>query len=312
MKQSVGEAFAEFIDTVYRTMDDSERNDLPQETMDYVDAMVAYALNRLPQFGDKLAFTVAKVYKGDPWVRFIKDPLRSNDISVAYLFLDNEGYLVSVINPQIATTTSIPNSRYMKDCDSYVLLNGPLKDKKFYSHNRPLGEPIYKSQSHTFKESYTTSGHSAKGKTVPVRVFISYAHKDEKLKDELLEHLSGLKKNEIISDWTDREILAGERWEERIKENLEDSRLILFLVSASFMHSDYIKNIEIKRSIERHEKGEAVIVPIIIRSCDFKSLPLHEFQALPKNAKPIEDWKPRNKGWLDVINQLKNIISDLE
>lgn len=72
------------------------------------------------------------------------------------------------------------------------------------------------------------------------------------------------------------------------------------------MHSGYIHEMEIKRSIEKHEKGNGVVVPIIIRFCDFKSLSLHEVEARPKNPKPNEDWKPRNRGWLDVIKQPKN------
>ncbi|WP_300566723.1 toll/interleukin-1 receptor domain-containing protein [Flavobacterium sp.] len=153
---------------------------------------------------------------------------------------------------------------------------------------------------------------SIKSQKPALKVFISYAHKDENLKDELIEHLSGLKNTNIISDWTDREILGGEKWDERIKKNLEDSKIILFLVSASFMSSNYINEIEIQQSIKMHKKGDAVIIPIIIRYCDFKSLPLNEYQALPKNAKPIEDWKPRAKGWLDVVNQLKDIITKLK
>ena len=78
------------------------------------------------------------------------------------------------------------------------------------------------------------------------------------------------------------------------------------------MNSKYINEIEIQRSIEKHEKGEAIIVPVILRYCDYKSLPLHKFQVLPKNAKPIEAWKPRTKGWLDVVNQLKDVITNLK
>ena len=150
------------------------------------------------------------------------------------------------------------------------------------------------------------------GQQQPVRVFISYSHKDEKYKDDLINHLAGLKRNGIISDWTDRQILGGEKWDEVIKKNLEDSGIIIFLVSSAFMNSDYINEVEIKRAIEKHQKGEAVIVPVIIKYCDFSSLPLNEFQALPKNVRPIEDWSPRNKGWLDVTNQLKVVIKNFK
>jgi hypothetical protein len=296
-------------------MPDTERMNLPEDTAGYIDRIVAYALNKLPDFGDLLAQTIAKHYEEVPGgPRFIKDPLNTNNIDRAFLYLDSEGYLVSVLNPEIAFSATLPSYQFLKGYDSYTVLNGPLRGKRFYAHSRKLGEPIYKSAlAQTFQNHPSTDPTESKeGQKSSIRVFISYAHKDEKFKDELVEQLSGLKNNNIISDWTDRQILGGEKWDERIKQNLEDSKIILYLVSSSFMNSSYINEVEIKRSIEKHEKGEAIVIPVIIRFCDFKSLPVQGLQALPKNARPIEDWKPRSKGWLDVIMQLKEIIKSIK
>ncbi len=46
----------------------------------------------------------------------------------------------------------------------------------------------------------------------PVEVFISYAHEDEDLRDELAKHLSTLKRQGFITDWHDRKITAGSEW----------------------------------------------------------------------------------------------------
>ena len=145
-----------------------------------------------------------------------------------------------------------------------------------------------------------------------IKVFISYAHADENYKDVFQKHLSGLKRNGIINEWNDRYIIPGKKWDAEIKRNLDESRIVLFLISSDFMSSDYIHDIEIAKTLERYEKGEVVIVPIIIRACDFSSLSLSEFQALPKDAKAISSWDNEDEAWVDVVGGIKNVIANLD
>ena len=91
----------------------------------------------------------------------------------------------------------------------------------------------------------------------PLEALISYAHRDEKLKDELRKHLSMLKRQGIISEWHDRAIDAGADWSKEIDTHLESAKIILLLISPDFLASDYCYNIEMKRAMERHDRGEA-------------------------------------------------------
>ena len=85
------------------------------------------------------------------------------------------------------------------------------------------------------------------------RVFISYSSRDARLKDELLIRLEPLQATEgLISVWHDRCLTAGEAWDRRIREEIDQAHLILLLVSASFLGSDYIRDIEMLRALERH------------------------------------------------------------
>ena len=77
------------------------------------------------------------------------------------------------------------------------------------------------------------------------KVFISYSHKDEVFKDSLTEHLSGLRRSGIISEWNDRKIIPSTDWSDQIDENLRGSEIILFLISSSFLSSDYLSLIHI-------------------------------------------------------------------
>ncbi|MBL0286754.1 MAG: toll/interleukin-1 receptor domain-containing protein [Bacteroidetes bacterium] len=115
-----------------------------------------------------------------------------------------------------------------------------------------------------------------------ITIFISYSHEDESYKDKLEKHLSILKRNNIIETWHDRKIIPGEEWDKKIKEELESAQIILLLVSVDFLSSNYCYDIEIKRAVERHEKGEAVLIPIMLRKCDWNETSFSKIQALPK------------------------------
>ena len=146
----------------------------------------------------------------------------------------------------------------------------------------------------------------------PVKVFISYSHKDESFKDELVEHLSGLKRNGIIHEWHDRALVAGDIWDDSIKKNMEESQIIIFLVSATFMKSNYINDVEIKTAMQKYENGEITIATVHIRPCDFGSLSLRKFQAMTENNKAVSLYQDRDAAWLEVIQNLKRVIDKLQ
>ncbi|MGB8702645.1 MAG: toll/interleukin-1 receptor domain-containing protein [Thermosynechococcaceae cyanobacterium] len=72
----------------------------------------------------------------------------------------------------------------------------------------------------------------------PVKVFLSYSHQDEALRQELVSHLSGLQRQGIIELWHDRKITAGTEWANQIDHHLEQAQIVLFLISADFTNSD--------------------------------------------------------------------------
>src|SRR5579864_9611059 len=109
--------------------------------------------------------------------------------------------------------------------------------------------------------------------TKAVEVFYSYAHEDEDLCNQLMAHLSTLRRQGFISEWYDRHILAGTDWAQEIDEHLDSASLILLLISASFIASDYCYGIEMQRALERHYAGRAQVIPIILRPTDLSSTP---------------------------------------
>src|SRR3954454_10551691 len=105
--------------------------------------------------------------------------------------------------------------------------------------------------------------------TKNIQIFFSYSHKEAKMRDDLEAHLSPLKREGLISGWHDREINPGAEWKGEIDRHIESSEIILLLVSASFLASDYCYDIELSRALARHEAREARVVPIILKPCDW-------------------------------------------
>jgi DNA-binding MarR family transcriptional regulator len=145
----------------------------------------------------------------------------------------------------------------------------------------------------------------------PIQVFYSYSHRDESLRDELEEHLSLLRRQGIIAGWHDRRIGAGEEWKGEIDRFLESSQVILLLVSPSFLASDYCYEIEARRAIERHEKGEARVIPVILRPVDWKGAPFAKLAVLPKGGEPVTSWKDRDEAFLDVAVGIRTAVEEM-
>lgn len=143
----------------------------------------------------------------------------------------------------------------------------------------------------------------------PLRAFISYSSADEPLRAELDRHLALLKRERALETWTFRDIDAGVDWRAEIDAALERAELILMLVSASFVNSDYCWNVEMRRALQRNREGTARVVPIILRDCDWQSAPFAGLQALPPSAKPVTAWRPRDKAWTAVVNALRQVVT---
>ncbi len=145
----------------------------------------------------------------------------------------------------------------------------------------------------------------------PFKVFYSYAHKDEKLRNELGKHLYPLKRQGLITDWYDRNISAGTEWEQEIENHLNTADIILLLISPDFMASEYCYSIEMQRALERHEAEEARVIPVILKPTDWQDDAFSKLQPLPKNGKPVLRWRSQGDGFVEVAKGLREVIKEL-
>ena len=141
-------------------------------------------------------------------------------------------------------------------------------------------------------------------------VFFSYSHADESLRDQLEKHLSALKRQGLIDSWHDRRIVAGKEFDKEISGNLEKAEVILLLVSSDFLASDYCYEREMLRAVERHNAGQATVIPVILRPCDWNDTPFGKLLAAPKDGRAITLWANADEAFLDVVAAIKRALRE--
>jgi len=142
-------------------------------------------------------------------------------------------------------------------------------------------------------------------------LFFSYSHADEALRDQLEKHLSALKRSGLIDTWHDRKIVAGEPLDATVLVQLEAADVVLLLVSADFIGSDYCVGREMARALERHADGSCVVIPVILRACDWKVTQLGDLLAAPKDGRPVMQWPDRDEAFLDVTQSVRKALEKI-
>ena len=147
--------------------------------------------------------------------------------------------------------------------------------------------------------------------TEPIELFYSYAPEDEALRTQLDTHLAMLKRQNLIQGWHHREILPGQHWEQEVDAHLRSARIILLLISPAFIASEYCYSVELRQAMQRQAAGNARVIPLILRPCDWEGAIFGKLQALPKNAKPVTLWTNRDSAFTDIAKGLRGVINDI-
>jgi hypothetical protein len=140
-----------------------------------------------------------------------------------------------------------------------------------------------------------------------LRAFVSYSHADETFRAELVKHLEILRQENVLVSWQDRALVAGQEWDGTIKKELQAANLILLLVSADFLNSKYVREVEIPRAMERQQAGEAQVIPVILDETNWQGQPFVRLQALPTGGKPASKFRSRRKACADIAEGLRAV-----
>ena len=146
-----------------------------------------------------------------------------------------------------------------------------------------------------------------------LQVFISYSHKDKRMKDRLMVHLMALERQLSISVWHDGCLKGGETLDEEVLKQLRLSDVVLMLISPDYIASKFCFEIEMEQAIARHNRGECIVIPVIFK--DTVNLDgFEQFSKLvrvPKDGFPIASFKSSEAGHAQAANMIGETIKSL-
>ncbi len=153
-------------------------------------------------------------------------------------------------------------------------------------------------------------GEAPAGERRPLKLFISYAHEDERWRAKLAPNLDLLQREGLVEVWCDLQIKPGDKWDDEIKRKLEEAELYLFLMSTDLLVSDYVRNTELPIARKRHEENTARLVPVIVRECSWTGY-VGDIQGLPKGTLAVKQWRDKDQAFHDVEMGLRKTIVEV-
>lgn len=157
----------------------------------------------------------------------------------------------------------------------------------------------------------TATGTVDTTKPAPLDLFISYSEDDERFKKELETHLVMLRRDGTIRPWHSQQTEAGLEAGNEIGSHIDQSQIILLLISPSFLASENQYEKEMVHAMARHASGAARVVPILIRSADMGETPFSKLQSLPRSHQPIDKASNRDEAWSKIASEIRNICNSL-
>ena len=147
---------------------------------------------------------------------------------------------------------------------------------------------------------------------MPLRVFYSYSHQDDAMRQRLNVFLRPLVQQKRIVEWHDRKIGPGADWASEISSALKSADIILFLVSPDFLASEYCFGVEVDEALARLKRKEVLVVPVLLKKCLWKDSRFSELQHIPRDGKDVASWNPPDDGFNTVAEEIRDLIGSWE
>jgi hypothetical protein len=184
------------------------------------------------------------------------------------------------------------------------------KEKRDVDRTQRVHEPRNQEQDH-FRQGLEDGNLTVKPSTPGIKLVYSYSHKDKGFRDELASHLSPLEREGLISSWYDRCIVPGKEFDREIDAQFDRAQIILLLVSADFIASEYCYGREMKKAMERHEAGDARVIPVIVRPVDWSGTPFRKLLGLPDDGQAVTSWSNRDEAYLNTVRGVRRAAEEI-
>lgn len=144
---------------------------------------------------------------------------------------------------------------------------------------------------------------------IPVRIFFSYAPEDAALAAHLRAHLSALERAQLIALFDARDTVDDRR--RPVPSALERAHIILLLISADFIASNYHYDVEAQRARELHAGQRARVVPILLRPFDLGTLWISQLAAIPTSGVAVTASAHPDGAWTQVVSEIRGVVEEV-
>jgi hypothetical protein len=128
-------------------------------------------------------------------------------------------------------------------------------------------------------------------------IFISYSRQDRDWLNRFKVMLKPILRSHPVSIWDDTQISPGANWKKEIEHAVATAKVAILLVSANFLHSDFIHENELLpllRAAEAEREGPKVIW-VCLTHCLFEVTELRYLQAAHNPQRPLSDLRKSEK-----------------
>jgi tetratricopeptide (TPR) repeat protein len=149
-----------------------------------------------------------------------------------------------------------------------------------------------------------------KTKTYCVHIFVSYAHEDkrwfdEKYKYNLIPFLINSLKKQSVMFWYDKDLQTGDRFENRINEEIDKCHIAILMLSQPFLNSDFIEDKELPRIESRENRDELRVFPVLLEPCTWEENDfLSKHNMLPGEPTPLINYTESESRWVAVRHEI--------
>lgn len=145
--------------------------------------------------------------------------------------------------------------------------------------------------------------------TIPARLVYSSVPADDALQKQLSAHLSTLVQNGLLSEWYEQYIPAGADLIQERQRAWQAANVLLILLSSDYLASETFDSQQMQQALERQRLGQLLIVPVLLRPCDWQATSLGHLQCLPRNGKPVSMWENRDDAFFFIEQDLRRFIA---
>lgn len=139
---------------------------------------------------------------------------------------------------------------------------------------------------------------------------VSYSPEDSRLKDLLVRHLKLLERFEEFELRTVDRVHPGDDWRQEMGRALDSADVALLLISADYLGSDVLQDIEVPKLFRRRAEDGLKVIPVLLRTCSWEMVPwLESLALLPQGGQAIAsyDGDAQEAALTEVVKEIARI-----